>query len=577
MMELESILDTPKEGLDSAVWKMSDDGRYELTDAAETVIGEIVDYERERFGMKNVSVRITGSITSNQYSDDSDIDIHISFDGLTEENSDDLNRVMRADFEENYKDSNTGGPYNIGNHPVEVYFQANPYQDLMSVGCYDFIQKMWLVGPDLKPVDFDPYSEFYSEDMEHVKDVIADIRNTILKCYETAVVIKNSSDGEFRNGEFRSLRETMKEAVDIFNSAKQCRKVYSSPKSVEDALRKRESRKWKIADSSFKLMDKFGYLKILKVFSTILDRIDDFTIDSIAEGIIGSVSGSMNLSESVDESLKNLGRFMVLSSFLYLPTVLPQEALAKSLSRIDKSELSIYSPAVQTAIQTASNDKTRYGKYSATDIINMVARTLYVEGHSEGMDGRKAILSVIKNRSDGKNVNIPAVLREKYAFSCWNNMTSSDWDNYLYRIPSSGYLSVVGNPRNRRIWSDCVNLSLLLFNGKFKSTIGNRNSYLNPNTAGSGALNSWGKKMDLTVGKHKFGYLREHDPKYVIPGTMTAKGKTAGKTPNTYIVKKNDTLGAIARANKMTLDELLAKNPQIKDRNKISIGQKIII
>lgn len=577
MLELESILDTPKEGLDSAVWKMSDDGKYGLTDTAETVIQEIVDYEREKFGMKNVSVRITGSITSNQYSDDSDIDIHISFSGLTDENSDDLNKVMRADFEENYRNSSPRESYNIGDHPVEVYFQANPYQDLMSVGCYDFVQKMWLVGPDLKPIDFDPYSEFYSEDMEYVKDVIIDIRNIILKCYETAMVIKNSSDGEFRYGEFHTLKKTMEEAVDIFNAAKQCRKVYSSPKSVEDALKKRDSKKWKIADSSFKLMDKFGYLKILKRFSTILDKIDGFTIDSLADGIINGVADSMNLSESVDESLKNLGRFMVLSSFLCLPSVLPQEALAKSLSKIDEIELSIYSPVVQTAIRAASNDKTKYGKYSATDIINMVARTLYVEGHSEGTEGRKAILSVIKNRSDGNVENIPAVLKEKYAFSCWNRMTSSDWDNYLYKIPTSGSLSVLGNPKNKQIWSECVNLSLQLFNGKFQTTIGNRNSYLNPKTASSKALNSWGAKMDLAVGKHKFGYLKEHDPKYVIPGTMTAKNKTTPKTTNTYIVKKNDTLGAIAKANKMSLDELLAKNPQIKDKNKISIGQKIII
>lgn len=49
-----------------------------------------------------------------------------------------MNKILRADFEENFKDIHTD-KIRIGNHPLEVYFQANPYQDLMSVGCYDFI------------------------------------------------------------------------------------------------------------------------------------------------------------------------------------------------------------------------------------------------------------------------------------------------------------------------------------------------------------------------------------------------------------------------------------------------------
>ena len=208
MIELESILDTPKDGLDPAVWKADDSGKFVLTDEAQTKIQTIVDYEIRKFGLKNVSVRITGSITSNQYSEDSDIDVHMSFDGLNEGNSDDLNKVARRDFEEHFKMDNPNS-YNIGNHPIEIYFQVNPYQDLMSIGCYDFIQKMWMVGPDLKPLDFDPYSEFYSDGMEYVKDVISDIRNVILECYETAMVIQNSSDGDFKNAEFDNLKKKL--------------------------------------------------------------------------------------------------------------------------------------------------------------------------------------------------------------------------------------------------------------------------------------------------------------------------------------------------------------------------------
>lgn len=34
---------------------------------------------------------------------------------------------------------------------------------------------------------------------------------------------------------------------------------------------------------------------------------------------------------------------------------------------------------------------------------------------------------------------------------------------------------------------------------------------------------SWGKKLDKKINNHSFGYLKEHDPRYVIPGTMIAR------------------------------------------------------
>jgi predicted nucleotidyltransferase len=219
MLEFESILDAPKEGLDPDVWKSDDSGAYVLTDDAKGKIGALVEYVSSRFGLKSPSVRITGSITSNQYGPESDIDVHISFEGLTEENSDDLNKVLRADFDENFKDLHTDCAM-IAQHPLEVYFQANPYQDLMSVGCYDFVQGMWLVGPDLKPLDFDPYSEFYSDDMKYVEGVLTDIRSVILECYETATVIQNSNGGEFKRDEFEELKTRIVRGVEIYQAAR---------------------------------------------------------------------------------------------------------------------------------------------------------------------------------------------------------------------------------------------------------------------------------------------------------------------------------------------------------------------
>ncbi len=55
----------------------------------------------------------------------------------------------------------------------------------------------------------------------------------------------------------------------------------------------------------------------------------------------------------------------------------------------------------------------------------------------------------------------------------------------------------------------------------------------------------------------------------------SAKAEAAPASGVTYAVKSGDSLNKIAAENNMTLAELLAKNPQIKDADKISVGQNI--
>lgn len=217
--------------------------------------------------INSFGVNITGSITSNQYTEDSDIDLHFNSNEVKEENAEVFLKAFREKFEKGFKTKNRQDAWHIGNHPIEVYFQANPFQDYMSVGCYDVINGKWLVGPEFKPLDYDPYQDLYNQDMRHINGIIGDIRNVILECFETAIAIRNSKDDDFRNYEYGHLKDRMTKAAMIFKNAQEYRKVYSSPKSIEQAKTYRNSRKWKIADSSFKLMDKFGYLRILRTLT----------------------------------------------------------------------------------------------------------------------------------------------------------------------------------------------------------------------------------------------------------------------------------------------------------------------
>lgn len=143
--------------------------------------------------------------------------------------------------------------------------------------------------------------------------------------------------------------------------------------------------------------------------------------------------------------------------------------------------------------------------------MNILARTVYAEGRGEGQEGMEAVLQVICNRAGNKKDKFVSVVRKPSAFSCWNSMTKSDWDNFKYKVPSS----TVENSSNMELWKSCVKMAKLAFEGKFECSnkeLRNCNAYLNPDKANEVAKNTWGKKMTIKLGKHKFGYLREYDP-----------------------------------------------------------------
>lgn len=111
-----------------------------------------------------------------------------------------------------------------------------------------------------------------------------------------------------------------------------------------------------------------------------------------------------------------------------------------------------------------------------------------------------------------------------------------------------------------------------MYNGDFKSTIGNRNMIGNKKLDNKDAWDSWGKDCDLKIGNHVFGYEACHDG-----FAKKGKAKQTSSKPVVVVVKPGDTLGKIAKAHNTTVDKLLAANKDISDPDKIKIGQKIQI
>ena len=270
----ESVIDFPKAGLCPEIWeKVVDDTglgdmwkmRQEVKDKLIAIVQEL--QTAQLLPINGLVIHVTGSITSNQYTENADIDLHFHSDSLqlnSNEEVDKLNKDLRASYKQEF----------IGKHPIEIYYQDNKFQDYMSVGCYDVANDIWEVGPEIADSSFNPYAEYYDEAKKQSEAMASQIRNKILSVYETAIVLKKNLGTEFGKNLRGVLLEQLASVQALYDSIRKTRKVYSSPTSKEEALQFRTSRKWHIADTTFKLFDKYGYLAILKQF------IEDFKLMS---------------------------------------------------------------------------------------------------------------------------------------------------------------------------------------------------------------------------------------------------------------------------------------------------------
>lgn len=600
----ESVLDSPKTSLDPVVWQDGPEGgKPILTDEATQKLEKALEWVQDQYHFSNLSVYLIGSICSNSYSENSDIDIDFCAANATEDDNDEdvvkeFGWAFKKNFIENYMEKFPEDS-KIGSHPFEVYFNPNPFQCFMSVGCYNVLEKKWEVGPELKDEGFDPVSKYYEDAMKQVDRILKDIREKIFKMYEFAFVMKRSENSRWSSGMLDDLFKLVAEISDLFKTMKKVRSNYQKPcKSKEEALKRRKDKKQIIVDAAFKFLEKFGYIQIMKDVIKVYDDseadIEKISEELLVDTILESVKENMSLKHlqdsedqefiqkleeaDLEESAKDLVKISLIASMMSITGLLPANALAKELTKAKKVEqhMTVNSPVAKKAIEAATTKPEMLGEMSKTNVVNAIAQVLWKEarGVKEGTAGRKAIASVILNRTGNDPLCIIDVLKEKKAFSCMNKY-SGGWTDKTYQwyLP---WKELKSNPSNKTIWDECNSIALQLVNKTFKSTIGNRNAYLNKDTADQGAVDTWGKKCTLKIGSHHFGYLSEHDPKYVKPGTMISWKKiNATKKPVVVVVKSGDTLGKIAKDNKTTISKILALNKTIKNPDKISIGQKI--
>lgn len=96
-IEKESSIDFPvSSGLCSEIWDEVEEGQFKIKGDIKQRALELVDKLLARYHVEAKGVNVVGSICSNQYTPDSDVDVHIQVD-LPEDVTEKLNNIRKKE------------------------------------------------------------------------------------------------------------------------------------------------------------------------------------------------------------------------------------------------------------------------------------------------------------------------------------------------------------------------------------------------------------------------------------------------------------------------------------------------
>lgn len=303
---LESSIDFPQKSLDLDVWN-KEDNTYTIKPEVKRKILDIINKYPEMdlvdtaaAGIsKAATIHIVGSIATNQYLLDSDIDVHIGVSKDASFHGDEVfQKKVGGWFNEN-RDEIDGY---IEKHPIEIYLQYNPAQDLMSDGCYDLLADKWMIRPKIAPSDYDPY-----EDFSHIADdirgavqnadvLLGELKRDVID-YDVIRQAIEKMTGEDKEHFLRNLQDKLIEIENDIKTLYSKRKEWvdmrhfaSKPETPEQAMRDVElAKKWRDTNALFKFINRYKYLRVIKDLEKLLadDKISPWEIDTI-KGIVGA-------------------------------------------------------------------------------------------------------------------------------------------------------------------------------------------------------------------------------------------------------------------------------------------------
>lgn len=268
----ESTIDFPQEDLDPAVWNKKANV-YTIKPEVKGQIFSVLDkYEPVNLREIADTIHITGSIGTNQYTHDADIDIHIITHPMKVKDGGIVQKEVFKWFKEN---RDRLGAY-VNDHPFEVYIQFNPKQELLAEAVYDLLEDKWVKGPKIVHVGYNPYTDFVellddvADAAEDADKLLGELKRDVID-YEIIRDVISRMTGVEMQRLFNNLLSKLQEIEDDINDLMkvkgrwiEMRRVSSLPATEAEALKDVElAKKWRDSNAIFKFLNRYRYMKII--------------------------------------------------------------------------------------------------------------------------------------------------------------------------------------------------------------------------------------------------------------------------------------------------------------------------
>lgn len=294
----ESSIDFPQPTLSKYVWDK--EGQYQLKGQVKKKIEKVFSrYPNLKLKELTDIINIVGSITSNQYTEEADIDVHFNVE--RDKLPLDLSPEEWVKDVRNFYKQNPSKQDFVKKHQIEIFLQLDLTQDMMSVGVYDFLNDSWVKGPDIVSDTFNPFEVFgdvldvVREELKGTDILLGELKRDFIEHGVMKSALKQlTPEAQVKlkvrlEGKLAEIENDMKELIKNRKRFVDARKEASAPSEVNLALSDvQRAKKFGDANAMFKLIGRYQYLRLIGDLEEILK--DDVISDKEFK-ILGDLLG----------------------------------------------------------------------------------------------------------------------------------------------------------------------------------------------------------------------------------------------------------------------------------------------
>jgi len=265
----ESIVNLPRDSLDSNVFQFFDDGRQPiLKDGIKAQILENI--EAIHSVVPVVRFLGIGSLFTQHFTDESDLDVNVQVDVH------DLDSISAADILQELRRLN--GKMAVGTtHPINYYCVTDEFDYDKAEAVYDIMNERWLKTPEVIDPDISGLYSRFQETVSSLDISSGELRRNLIDLAEIEKLKTSNVQSlhDLLQKKLNAIEENVKQLVSVYHDVTVLRKMAFDQMLTPQEIQIYGSKNALPENIIYKLLEKYYYIRFLSKLKKILDERDE--------------------------------------------------------------------------------------------------------------------------------------------------------------------------------------------------------------------------------------------------------------------------------------------------------------